>query len=108
MILKLMEGYPDYVGKRQIFAGFGNGPASYNQATNDPLTLSNTRRYIDAVFGGVLTISGTYFVRPQVAAPGERQAWSLAWFVTSTGLEVGNTVNLSAEIVQLGGFCGQY
>jgi len=106
MILTFVNGYPDYVGYRQLFAGYGNGPASYVTG-GDPVTLQNNRRYIDVLFSA-LTVSGTYLVRGIPAAAGERQTWKVKWFVVSTGAEVGAAVNLSAETVQMGGFCGQY
>ena len=110
MILTMLEGYPDFVGKRQTFAGYGTGPTSYNATTGDVLTLQNPRLYIDAVFGGVQTVSGTYTVQVRPAAVGARQAWALHWFVTATGAEVTtvSATSLSAEYVQLGGLCGQY
>lgn len=110
MILTLLQGYPDFIGKRQAFAGYGTGPTSYNATTGDVLTLQNPRLYIDAVFGGVQTVSGTYTIQARPAATGERQAWALHWFVTATGAEVTTVSNtyLSAEKVQLGGYCGQY
>jgi hypothetical protein len=110
MVLTLLQGYPDFVGKRQIFAGSGTGPVLYNATTGDVLTLSNPRLYIDAVFGGIQTVGGTYILYPRISAVGERQTWSLHWYVAATGAEVTtvSATNLSAVQVQLGGFCGQY
>jgi hypothetical protein len=81
MILQLMQGYPDFMGLRKAFAGYGSGPSSYSPTTGDVLTLSDPRVYIDAVFGGVMSVSGNYYVRSQVVtAVGERQSWTLHWF----------------------------
>ncbi len=100
--------YPDFVGRRAIFVGSGTGPASYSQTTGDPVSLSLQNYYIDAIPGGVQSVSGTYWVQPRPAGTGVRQAWSLHWFVTATGAEVAAAVNLSAESVQLGAFVGQF
>lgn len=109
MVVNMIEGlYPDFVGRRQIFAGSGNGPVSYNTTTNDVVTLSNPRLYVDVLFGGGMTVSGTYYVLAQSTGVGARQTWSLVWRVTSTNAEVGNGINLSAEQIQVGGFCGQF
>lgn len=77
MQLTLLHGYPDRVGKRFIFAGFGNGPTSY-LATGDPLTLPNYGFYIDVPFPA-LSVSGAYSVTPLGSGFGPRQTWSLLW-----------------------------
>jgi hypothetical protein len=108
MQLTLLKGYPDYVGRRATFVGYGTGPASYSQATFDPLTIPLPNWYIDAVGSSVNSVSGTYYVRSQPAGIGARQAWVLVWYVTATNAQVANAVNLSAEKIQIGGNCGQY
>jgi hypothetical protein len=109
MILTMFNGYPDFIGYRQSFCGSGAGPASYSQTTGDPLTLSNNRRFIDDVASGwKLSLSGNYYVRPWVQVAGERQAWTLLWYVTATNVQVANGINLAAETVVLSGFCGQF
>ena len=109
MILTMVNGYPDFIGYRQSFCGSGAGPASYSQTTGDPLTLSNNRRFIDDVASGwKLSLSGNYYVRPWVQVAGERQAWTLLWYVTATNAQVANGINLAAETVVLSGFCGQF
>jgi hypothetical protein len=107
MILQFFNGYPDFIGYRQAFAGSGTGPASYVTG-GDPVTLQNPRRFIDVFFGGALTLSGTYYVLPIPAAAEERTTWKAVWRVTSTNAEVGAAVDLSGETVVLGGFCGQF
>jgi hypothetical protein len=117
MQLTLLKGYPDFVGKRATFAGFGNGPASYVQfvaATapaagtgGDPFTLPMPNYYIDAL-GGATSVSGTYYVRAVSSGVGARQKWVLVWYVAATNAQVGAGVPLSAEQLQIGGLCGQY
>ncbi len=106
MILTFNNGYPDYVGYKQIFLGNGNGPASYVTG-GDPVTLQNNRRFIDILFDG-MTLSGTYFVRGQATTIGERTTWKAVWFVTSTGAQVSAATNLSGETVVMGGYCSQW
>jgi hypothetical protein len=108
MLLTLLKGYPDFVGKRATFVGFGTGPTSYSQTTGDVVSLPLPNYYIDAIGGAPLSVSGTYYVRAQPAGTGARQAWTLHWYVTSTNNEVAAAVNLSAEKIQIPGNCGQY
>src|SRR3974390_2700929 len=104
MQLTLLKGYPDFVGKRATFVGFGSGPASYTQLVQatapattatggDPLTLPLPNYYIDAVDSAGITVSGKYYVRAVSSGVGARQAWRLVWYVTTGNLEVGAAVN---------------
>ncbi len=106
MQLTLLKGYPDMVGRRRIFCGYGNGPASYVQ-TGDPLIVPGYETYIDGVQGAV-TVSGTYKVEARPSGVGARQSWFLIWSVVATGAQVAGAVNLSAEQVQITAFGGQY
>lgn len=107
MQLTLLSGYPDNVGRRQIWAGYGTGPASYNATTRDPLAFPRFQFYVDVIIPAV-TVSGTYIVYGIAAGVGPRQQWALKWVTAATGAEVAAATNLSAEQVQLGGFGGQY
>jgi len=110
MILALIgKGlYPEFVGRRALIVGSATGPSSYSQTTGDVVSLTLLNYYIDAIAGVVQTVSGTYFVRFRPAGTGPRQAWSAHWYVTSSGAEVGNATNLSAESIQVGAFVGQF
>lgn len=109
MQLNLLKGYPDYIGRRFAWAGWGTGPASYVQSSGggDPIALPEFQNYIDTVFPAV-SVSGNYRVDPIPSAGGARSTWQLRWIVVSTGAEVAAGVNLSGETVQLGGFGGRY
>jgi hypothetical protein len=39
MQLTLLHGYPDLIGKRFAFVGYGTGPASYSRTTGDAIAL---------------------------------------------------------------------
>lgn len=107
MQLTLLKGYPDYIGKRFAFAGFGSGPASYATG-GDPLALPIYQKYIDSV-ADTHSLSGTYIVSARPSATGtSRATWKLVWFVAATGVEVANTTVLSAESVQIMGYGGDY
>jgi hypothetical protein len=108
MLLNLLKGYPDFVGKRATFVGYGNGPASYSQTGGDVVQFPLPNYYIDCITSSVNSVSGTYFVRAQPAGTGARRTWGLYWYTASSGAPVGNGVSLAAEQVQIGGFCGQY
>lgn len=77
MQLTFLHGYPDYVGKRFNFCGYGNGPASY-VATGDPIVLPRYNNYIDIVFEA-LSVSGAYAVRGLQSTFGVRASWALLW-----------------------------
>ena len=77
MQLTFLQGYPDYVGKRFIFAGYGNGPASY-VAAGDPITLPRYNNYIDVVFSA-LTVGGAFEVKALPQSYGERAPFTLLW-----------------------------
>jgi hypothetical protein len=108
MQLTLLKGYPDFVGKRATFVGWGNGPAVYHQATGDVVTLPMPNYYIDALFGGVNSVSGAYFVRAQSVGVGARQKWALFWYTAAGASVPDNSVLLAGEQIQIGGLCGQY
>lgn len=97
------------IGQREIFTLYGTGPASYSQTTGDSISLPNGL-YIDTVLGnGVMSVSKTYFVRAYPSAVGTtRSTWTLKWFVVSTGAEVTNATNLSAESVQFAVLGGEF
>lgn len=90
---------PEKVGQREILVVNGTGPASYSQTNGDAILLP-PGLYIDWVPSGGLTVSKTYYVRAYPSALGQRSAWTLKWYVTSTAAEVAGAVNLSAESVQ--------
>jgi hypothetical protein len=106
MQLTMLAGYPDRVGKRFTWAGFGKGPASYATG-GDPIALPGFGQYIDAISAGV-SVSGTYFVMGVPSVGGPRPTWRLMWFLTSTGAQVTSTTDLSGETVQFGGLGGMY
>lgn len=107
MQLTLLHGYPDLIGKRYAFVGYGTGPASYSRTTGDAIALPSFQNYIDAI-NGATSVSGTYEVRAVPSIVGPRATWALHWYVIATGAEVANAVDLSAEKVQLSGFGGTY
>jgi hypothetical protein len=105
--------YPDFIGRRATFVGYGTGPASYVSGTGDLVTLPLPSYYIDALLGGVTSVSGKYLVYPAPAGTGARQQWYLRWFYAlasagTVGTEVTSTTNLSGESVQLGALVGQF
>lgn len=107
MQLTLLKGYPDYVGKRFVFAGSGVGPAAYATG-GDSLVFPAYEKYIDSI-ADTHSLSGTYIVsaRPSVTGT-SRATWKLVWFVAATGVEVAATTVLSAESVQIMGYGGDY
>jgi hypothetical protein len=78
MQLTYLHGYPDRIGKRFAFAGYGNGLASYTTG-GDLIVLPSYDNYVDAVFGPVYSVSGNYLVTPIPSGYGPRQTWKLKW-----------------------------
>lgn len=107
MQLTFQNGYPDYVGKRFIYSGFGVGPKSYSQTTGDAIQLPRSQNYIDTLQGSI-SISGTYEAIGQPKTKGNRPTWIIRYYVVSTGAEVANAVDLSAETFNVSGFGGVY
>jgi hypothetical protein len=86
------------VGQRVIYVLTGTGPTSYSQTTGDVITPPSGF-YIDYAAASS-TVSKTYSLRAIPSAGGSRATWQFKWYVISTGAEVANAVNLSAETVQ--------
>jgi hypothetical protein len=84
MQLTLLHGYPDFVGLRCTWCGYGSGPSSL-LSTGDPISLPRYNYYIDAIGGNFRSVSGTYDVIGQPAAVGPRASWSLIWRFATTG-----------------------
>jgi len=107
MQVTLLHGYPDYIGRRFAFVGYGNGPASYVTG-GDPVALSRYDNYIDDIAGDGLTASGNYIARA-ISAAGPRATFKLKWYPIATpGTEVSPGTNLSAEVLTISGFGGVY
>jgi len=74
----LLKGYPDFIGKRQAWAGYGNGPASYVQG-GDPLILPQYGAYLDTIDSSSLSVSQNYSVVGLPSGVGPRKSWKLKW-----------------------------
>lgn len=107
MILTLLKGYPDLIGRRQAMVGYGSGPASYSQTTGDVISIPGYERYIDSVLSISQDPTGTYIGQARPSAVGARATWSIHWYVVATGVEVANGVNLSAYNLQIPLFTGE-
>ena len=107
MNITLLPGYPDAVGHRRIWCGYGHGMASYVQS-GDILSVPAGTLYIDSV-SVASDSTGTYEIWPVTSGGvGSRKSWILLWVVRATGVEVAVATNLSASNVQLWGFGGKY
>lgn len=84
MLLTLLPGYPDLIGRKFAWVGYGNGPTSY-VTTGDSVSLPLPYTYIDAIFGGTLTVSGTYYVTPYISQIVVRPTWKLLWNYATSG-----------------------
>lgn len=90
MRLTLLQGYPDLIGRRQAFTGYGNGPVSYVSG-GDPIILPGYETYIDEVFGPVFSASGNYLGYPIPSGVGPRNTWKLRWSAASTSSSGGSS-----------------
>ena len=100
--------YPDFVGKRSLFAGVVAGPASYTEGAGDPVSLNINPFYIDTMFGGILDTTGTYIVLFYTETTGTRQTWYARYNVAATGAEYTGGTALKSLVWQVGGIGGQF
>lgn len=105
----LYQGYPDYVGKRFIWAGHVNGPSSYPTG-GISLTLPGFQNQIDSIdSSGGLSVSGTYVYRAIPSGNGPRATWKLKMYTAAAPqTEVTNATDLSAEKFAISGKGGRY
>lgn len=115
MQLTLLNGYPDMVGRRRIFCGYGAGPTSYSQTTGDVLSTVGYEVYWDNIFPTAIDPTGNFYAVPRPSAVGPRATWSLHWYYApgntvggTANAEVTANTNLSTYSLQVAGFGGQY
>lgn len=106
MQLTLLKGYPDLIGRRQAICGYGNGPSGYVAGTNDPVTIPGYERYIDALFGGVISTDGSTVALARPSGSGARQTWNLQYYVASSMAQASG--DLSGKTFQIAGYAGEY
>ena len=104
----LLDGYPDRVGRRFIWAGDGAGPKSYSQTTGDVVSLPGYQNYVDSVDGPAISLSGNYWVIPRTTTKGARANVTLHWYTAGGFTEVSNATDLSGETVRLSGKGGTF
>ncbi len=116
--MRPLDGSPDSWGAHKASVFPHAGPASYDQLdVTSPAALPTAggdlveaveagMKLFDFVVGG-MSDTGTYFVRTipvqsSAAFNGASQStYRLVWYVTATGAEVANAVDLSDEVVRL-------
>ena len=108
MILTALPGYPDLIGRRQAYVGYGSGPSSYSQTTGDVLIVPGYERYIDCILEATQDPTGTYYAVARPSVVGPRATWVLHWFNASNSVEVTNGTNLSTYSLQIALFLGEY
>lgn len=114
MQLNYLKGYPDRIGKRFAWCGYGTGPKSYvgGVTGGDPITLPSFDNYVDTVeSSGILDLSGLYIVFFYPSLVGSRPTWYARWFSFTTsgvGAEVTNATNLSTKSIQISGLGGVF
>lgn len=100
--------YPDFIGKRSVFAGIGTGPANYTTQVGDPVSLNISPFYIDSMWGGLDT-SGTYKVEFYSKSTGTRQQWFARFIVANTGAEYAGGTALATLVWNgIAGLGGQF
>ncbi|HEX5426676.1 MAG TPA: hypothetical protein VFW94_24400 [Candidatus Acidoferrales bacterium] len=104
MQLTLLKGYPDMIGLRRAFAGYGNGPSNYTQGADDPVTIPTYGFSIDALFGGVISTDGSTVAMAHPSGSGSSQTWNLQYYVASSMARASG--DLSGKVFQIAGFGG--
>jgi hypothetical protein len=94
MQLTLLHGYPDFVGLRCTWCGYGNGPSSL-LSTGDPISLPRYNYYIDDIGGDFISVSGNYGVVGKPSAVGPRASWVLVWRFATSGSVASVTIGSS-------------
>jgi hypothetical protein len=92
---------PSPLGEVFVSAVPISGPASY---TTGGVTISaNTFALltIKVLISSMLSTSGTYFVRFKIANGSGSPTATVVWYTASSGAEVGNDVDLSAETIKV-------
>lgn len=108
MQLTMFPGYPDLVGRRQIFVAYGVGPAVYNQTTGDVISLAY-ERYIDCIDEVPQDPTGTYYAVARPSFAGPRATWALHYYPTNSATEVANNSTALAAInFVVSGKIGEY
>ncbi len=108
----LYHAFPSLTGKAYDYAGYYTGPSSYTNTSNvattgDPVQLPAFQNYIYSAHASA-SLSGLYLVRFRPSQKLPRASWKAVWVVISTGNEVANAVDLSAETVVVDGIGGVY
>ena len=107
MLLTLMPGYPDLIGRRAVFVGTGVGPAVYNSTTGDIITIPG--KYIDIVLEVPQDPTGAYYAVARPSFAGPRATWALHYFPSTSASEVANNSTALAAInFVVSGFYGEY
>ena len=114
MFARPIPGYEggNAVGQRKVYVVSGNGPGAgeYVQATGDVLTLG-PGIYIDDIVSGNerYSVTAAHFMRVVPSAVGTTRAtWSIHYFVTAGGLELGAGVDISTEEFQFTVLGGEF
>lgn len=97
---KQVKGFPDSWGQHLIPLLDHSGPPSYVSG-GEPIIVPRFGARSYAYIGSALSSTGTYRVECIYGGLGLRSQVLLKWTVTSTGQEVSNGTNLSAETVRL-------
>lgn len=107
MDITLYQGYPDRVGRRFIWAGYGS-PGTY--ATGGvSIVLPGFELYIDSVdSSGILSLSGNYWGQAIPSAKGPRATWKFIIYSAGGFTQVPDKTNLAAETFVLSGKGGTY
>ena len=112
MSLRPLPGYPMPVGEKYKVNADYLGPASYVNGTGDKVSAQGSGMTLGGLdkLDGSGSVSGTYFTRTfypaaattaSTAQPGANAYVYVRWYVLSSGAEVTNATNLSAEIVRV-------
>lgn len=106
MQLTLFPGYPDLMGRRMAFVGYGPAPTTYsNNATTggDTLFVPGYDSYIDCVLEIPLDPTGTAFGVAQPSIAGPRATWKIFYY-TAAGAQVTTASQLTGLNFIVSGF----
>lgn len=99
MAIELLDGQPFSSGAHIEALVEVDGPASYVSATGQPITAKSVGMNRILHIAGGTSHDGTHFALGQNANKRGGATAHLRWFLGSTGAEIANTTDLSAERV---------
>ena len=107
MQITLFPGYPDLMGRRQAFVGYGAAPTTYSSSVGDQIVIPGYEKYIDCILEIPLDSTGTAYGVAKPSFAGPRATWNIIYY-TAAGALVTTASQLAGLNFVVSGFFGEY